>query len=67
MNNSKKVPDKFQGIMLQSQLFGCVADLRKSIPEENVESTDRAEAIVRAVYRRYLLAGSKKFMGNLWD
>ena len=51
VNNSNKIPDNLQGIMLQSQLFGRAAYLCKSVPED-IESPNGANAIVNTVYKR---------------
>eukprot|EP00178_Gracilaria_changii_P001339 TRINITY_DN1187_c0_g1_i12.p1 TRINITY_DN1187_c0_g1~~TRINITY_DN1187_c0_g1_i12.p1 ORF type:complete len:348 (-),score=40.05 TRINITY_DN1187_c0_g1_i12:1053-2096(-) len=55
-DNSNKIPEDLQGIMLQSQLYGRARDLCKSIPQDIIESKDGVQAIVGAVYKRDALA-----------
>lgn len=50
--NSNKIPDELRGIMLQSQLFGRARDLCKKIPDDTIQSSSGAEAIVKAVHKR---------------
>jgi len=63
-NNSNKIPAELQGIMLQSQLFDRAQDLVKAVPEEDIESEDGADAIVKAVYKRDPLAVVKEVYGE---
>lgn len=63
-NKSNQIPAELEGIMLQSQLYGRAQDLVKAVTEEDIESEDGTDAIVKALNKRDLLAVSKEVYGG---
>lgn len=55
-NNSNKVPANLQGILPQSHLYGRALDFSKSIMDENLTLVNRADAIVKIIFKQDPLA-----------
>ena len=51
-NTSGKIPKKFQGTVLKSQLYGRARDLARSVPQELMVFDNGSKAIVDVVYKR---------------
>ena len=56
ISNSNKIPQKLQGIVLLSQIYGRATNLVKKVPQEDVESEDGAMHVARAIHKRDLLS-----------
>ena len=54
--NSNEIPEKLQGIVLLSQIYGRAIDWVKTVPQEEVESHGGAMLIARAIHKRDLLS-----------
>ena len=52
ISSSNKIPQKLQGIVLLSQIYGRATDLVKKVPLEDVEYEDGAMHIARAILKR---------------
>ena len=51
-NTSGKIPEKLQGIVLKSQLYGRARDLARSVPQDVLVSGIGSRAVVDALQKR---------------
>ena len=51
-NNSHKIPENLQGIVLKSQLFGRAKDLCCNISDSDIAGDDGAAKIVNKIHQR---------------